>query len=236
MSTPSIPAPAGRSCAGIREDLAVALLRGEMTDELRAHTEQCPACREELARLAVLPALLDATRDETVPPVEVPDEALLRRTLVELAHRRSRRRRWLVGAVAAAVLAIGAPAGVWFATERGEQYGGIQPGDVLVAEGTAQSNATPVGADIHVLDTGPGLGGVLVVKGWGVDGGVTCRIEVTDSGGWTHPVKTWTAPPGEPTRWQTRVPVSVAPKEVRDVRLVDDATGAVLLTVPIQQV
>lgn len=236
MTTPSIPTPSSRSCAGIREDLAVALLRDEMTDELRAHTEQCPACREELARLAVLPALLDATRDETLPPVEVPDEALLRRTLGELAHRRSRRRRWLVGAAAAAVLLVGVPAGVWFSTERGEQYAGVQPGDVLVAEGTAQAQASTVGADVHVLAAGPGMGGVLVVKGWGVSGGVTCRIELTDSGGWTHPVKTWKAPPGQPTRWQTRVPVSVAPKEVRDVRLVDDATGAVLLTVPIRQV
>lgn len=226
-----------RSCPGIREEAAVALLRGEpLPDDIQAHHETCAACRDEFARLAVLPALLDATRDETVPPVEVPDEALLRRTLGELAHRRGRRRRWLVGAAAAAVLLVGVPAGAWFATERGEEYSGIQPGDVLVAEGTAQANASTVGADVHVLAAGPGLGGVLVVKGWGVDGGVTCRIEVTDSGGWTHPVKTWTAPPGERTRWQTRVPVSVAPKEVRDVRLVDDATGAVLLTVPITQV
>ena len=226
-----------QSCPGVREEMAVALLRGEpLPEELRAHHEQCAVCREEFARLAVLPALLDATRDETVPPVEVPDEALLRRTLGELSHRRRRRRHWLTGIAAAAVLAVAVPAGTWFVLERTEQYPEVsQPGDVLVAEGTAQSNATPVGADVHVLAAGPGMGGVLVVKGWGVDGGVTCRIEVTDSGGWTHPVKTWTAPPGERTRWQTRVPVSVAPKEVRDVRLVNDATGAVMLTVPISE-
>jgi hypothetical protein len=241
-STPAPGGPTANPCAALREDAAVALLRGEpVPDAVREHQERCPACRDEFARLAVLPALLDVTRDENVPHAEVPDEALLRRTLEEMRHRRQRRRRLLVVVAAAAALLVAVPAGVFVGRELTETYEGpgtpiAQPGDVLVAEGTAQDPASPVGADVHVLAHGEGRGSILVVAPWGLASGVTCRIELVDSGGWTHPVQTWVVPEGYKRGWKARVAVSVAPKEVADVKLVDEATGAVLLTVPVRSV
>lgn len=242
-ASPLSPMPNGSSasgCAALREDAAVALLRGEpLPDAVREHQALCPPCRDEFVRLAALPALLDVMRDETVPHAEVPDEALLRRTLDEMRHRRQHRRRLTVLVAAAAALLLAVPAGVLVVRELTETYEGrevVQPGDVLVAEGTAQDAASPVGADVHVLAHGEGRGSILVVAPWGLTSGTTCRIELVDSGGWTHPVQTWVVPAGYKRGWKARVPVTVAPKEVADVKLVDDATGAVLLTVPVRSV
>lgn len=226
-------------CATMREEAAVALLRDEpMPYEVLVHQDTCAACREEYDRLVTLPALMSVMLDDSVPAVEVPDEALLRRTLAEMGHRK-RRRRFSVTAIAiAATLVVGVPAGV-YAAGVGDTGGGtsvVQPGDVLVAQGTAQDRKTPIGADVSVLGHGEGMGSIVVVTPWGLEAGLTCRIELVDSSGWTHPVKTWTVPEGFEKGWQARVSVTVAPKEVRDVQLVDDDTGSVLLTVPLKKV
>ncbi|WP_088312390.1 hypothetical protein [Kineosporia sp. R_H_3] len=240
-STPAPGGPTANPCAALREDAAVALLGGEpLPDAVREHQELCPTCRDEFARLAVLPALLDVTRDESVPHAEVPDEALLLRTLEEMRHRRQRRRRLLVAVAAAAALLVAVPAGVLVAREITETYEGpgtavARPGDVLVAEGTAQDPASPVGADVHVLAHGEGRGSILVVAPWGLTSGVTCRIELVDSGGWTHPVQTWVVPAGYKRGWKTRVAVNVPPLDVLYIRLVDDATDVLLLTVPLSR-
>ena len=80
-----------------------------------AHLSQCPDCREELAGLAGLPALLgrvpreDAERlafgpeELEEPPAEMLDSLLSRVS----ARRRARRWRGITAAAAAAVIAVG---------------------------------------------------------------------------------------------------------------------------------
>jgi hypothetical protein len=87
-----------------------------------AHLRECGECREELRALEKLPVLLDAlpvpdavalTAVAAAPPAPSLDDAPVP-LLGELAHRRrTSRRRWaaLVGAVAAACLALGLAVG-----------------------------------------------------------------------------------------------------------------------------
>lgn len=226
------------SCQDVRESAAVAVLRGEQPPaDVVAHTAQCAACLAEHERLAVLVQLLGATRDADVPPVEVPDEALLRRLLAELARHR-RRRRLLVAAAAAAVV-VAVPVGAWFAgraDEPGTPPSASAPADgVLVAAGTGQATGSRAGARVEVLAAGEGRSSVLVVAPWGLTSGTRCRIALVDASGSVQTVETWTVPDGYRSGWSSRNEVSVAPREITNVRLVDDATGRVIVSVPVEQ-
>jgi anti-sigma-K factor RskA len=93
------------------------------SQRFEAHLEDCADCRAELAELESLPALLDAvpvpdavalTAAQRTPAPKEPAVSPPRAILDELAsRRRTSRRRWaaLVGAVAAACLALGLAAG-----------------------------------------------------------------------------------------------------------------------------
>src|SRR5258708_20006667 len=112
-------------CGDIRQSLGVYVLGAIDPAErviVDAHLSQCQECREELAGLAGLPALLgrvplqDAERlalhnaelrDLEEPPAELLDSLLGRIA----ARRRARRWRGVVAAAAAAVIAVGAGIG-----------------------------------------------------------------------------------------------------------------------------
>lgn len=93
------------------------------SQRFEAHLENCADCRAELAELESLPALLDAvpvpdavalTAAQRTAALKEPAVSPPRAILDELAsRRRTSRRRWLalVGAVAAACLALGLAAG-----------------------------------------------------------------------------------------------------------------------------
>ncbi|QSZ50303.1 zf-HC2 domain-containing protein [Arthrobacter sp. D5-1] len=111
----------------VHQLLGAYLLGGLEPDEARTfedHLATCAECRHELEELVSLPALLDAVPradavaltvtggTDTLSPLE--PEALPEKVLVDLSvRRRTSRRRWaaLVGAVAAACLAVGFLAG-----------------------------------------------------------------------------------------------------------------------------
>ncbi|ASN21702.1 zf-HC2 domain-containing protein [Arthrobacter sp. YN] len=111
----------------VHQLLGAYLLGGLEADEARTfedHLATCAECRRELEELESLPALLDAVPRadavaltvaggaETLSPLE--PEALPEKVLVDLSvRRRKSRRRWaaVVGAVAAACLAVGFLAG-----------------------------------------------------------------------------------------------------------------------------
>lgn len=113
----------------VHQLLGAYLLGGLEPDEERAfedHLAGCAECRRELEELESLPALLDAVPPadavalavaggaEALSPLESKADALPKKVLVDLsARRRKSRRRWaaLVGAVAAACLALGFLAG-----------------------------------------------------------------------------------------------------------------------------
>ncbi|NQD88995.1 anti-sigma factor [Paenarthrobacter sp. CM16] len=111
----------------VHQLLGAYLLGGLEADEARTfedHLATCAECRRELEELESLPALLDAVPradavaltvvggPDTLSPSE--PEALPEKVLVDLSVRRKKsRRRWaaVVGAVAAACLAVGFLAG-----------------------------------------------------------------------------------------------------------------------------
>ena len=107
-------------CAQIRPELGVYVL-GAIAPADRArvsrHLASCPGCREELAGLAGLPALLRAVpaatalqlSEERPPDPSGPPEPLVEGLIARVAAVR-RRRRWSLAA-AAAVLAAAAAAG-----------------------------------------------------------------------------------------------------------------------------
>jgi hypothetical protein len=101
----------------VREELgayALGALEPRERGDVDAHLRECPACREELARLAALPGLLarlpEGGGGEGVPmaPADLGERALATIAGRRRARRR-RQRRWgaLGGAAAAVVLAAG---------------------------------------------------------------------------------------------------------------------------------
>ena len=107
----------------VHQLLGAYLLGGLEADEARAfedHLRTCATCRQELEELESLPALLDAVPAAdavalaAAGSVSAPLEPAPQTLLVDLsARRRKSRRRWaaVVGAVAAACLALGFLAG-----------------------------------------------------------------------------------------------------------------------------
>jgi hypothetical protein len=100
------------TCAKIRTSLGVYVLGSIEPAErgrVDTHLTSCPHCRDELAGLAGLPALLGRVSEEQIDEVAGPPEELLGAVLHEVAAERSerrRRRRWVSLATAAAVVSI----------------------------------------------------------------------------------------------------------------------------------
>ena len=100
----------------LREQLgayALGALEPRERGEVDAHLQECPGCREQLARLAALPGLLARlVPEEAADPVPVQVDVGERALTALAARRRARRRRrqrWGAGLAAAAVgaLAVG---------------------------------------------------------------------------------------------------------------------------------
>lgn len=189
-------------CREIRQALGVYVLGAidpAERSQVDAHLATCPECREELASLAGLPALLrrvpfaEAERLALVGPGgnEEPPPAELLQSLLARAGRVHHARRWrgLVAAAAVAVLALGAGAATASAMHLG---GGSRP--------VAQEHMRWQ----KVSATNPATGVTLTVKyapmAWGtrmsvqVSGprpGVVCQFEVTDSSGHRWIVGGW---------------------------------------------
>ncbi|MGF9650179.1 zf-HC2 domain-containing protein [Pseudarthrobacter oxydans] len=213
--------------------LGAYLLGGLDAEDLRifaAHLQGCARCRDELGRLEKVPALLDA--------LPVPDAVAL--TLVpagpgapparaagapvpllsELSRRRRKvRRRWaaLVGAVAAACLAVGL---------------GVGP----VLNRPAQPDAS------YSVQSGDGLqfsidlarktwGTELAVNGSSLPSDGTLSLWVRDRAGGEDRACAWTATPSGRVRVTGATPIQLA--SISSVELRDGAQQAVaVITVP----
>jgi len=159
-----------------------------------AHLASCPACREELAGLAGLPALLgrvpvmDAELLDLPgggpADLEEPPPELLRSLLRQVdARRRARRWRVITAAAAAVIIAVGGGAALDHA------LAGPAPAPAAGVAFGADS-ATHVSAVVDYSPSGRGTG--MRVKVSGIPAGETCRFWVVDSagklsraGGWT---------------------------------------------------
>ncbi|MGO4189713.1 anti-sigma factor family protein [Pseudarthrobacter sp. TAF60_1] len=199
------------------------------SQRFEAHLQDCAECRADLAELESLPALLDAlpvpdavalTGSSRSAPTAAPVTSVPKAVLVELAARRRKsRRRWaaLVGAVAAACLALG------------------------VAAGPLLTRPPQPDASYSVqADSGLRFSVDLARKSWGTELAVngssmplsgTYSLWVRDRAGGEDRACAWTATPSGRVKVTGATPVqlaSIATVELRD----DDEKTVAVITVP----
>ena len=194
------------SCREIRHSLGVYVLGAiEPGDRAQVdeHLATCTECREELASLAGLPALLrrvptaeaerlavadqaDSATDETPPDHLLP--SLLARTA---QARRVHRWRELAAAAAVVVLALGAGAA-------GASLLGSGPAAAPAAHGQASHTWHKVsavnastGASLTVKYASVHWGTTMAVQVAGVPSGTVCQFQVTDAQGHHFVVGGW---------------------------------------------
>jgi predicted anti-sigma-YlaC factor YlaD len=227
-------------CGDIRQSLGVYVVGAIEPAErviVDAHLSQCQDCREELAGLAGLPALLGRVplrdverlaldnaelRDLEEPPAELLD-SLLRRIA---ARRRARRWRGLVAAAAAAVIGVGGGIGGGLIISHGQ--GSSLPSHTRqLSELVRGSNpATHVSAAVYYAPRASGT--TMQVQVTGVRNGTLCQFWVTTSSGQHVLAGSWTVNGDHDTNWYW-ASSSVAAAKVRSFDI--SAGGKVLVTI-----
>lgn len=164
------------SCYDVTHSLGVYLVGAVDTHEraaIDAHLAFCPACRDELASLAVLPGLMSrVTVDEVLAGPPAMDGGMLERLLGAAARERrvARQRRWLSAAAAVVVLA-------------GGSVGGVAAYDAATAPDwpVVAASAGPVHMSVKLESESTGTALVLHLSG--VPAEQRCRlIAVSDTG------------------------------------------------------
>jgi anti-sigma-K factor RskA len=231
-------------CGDIRQSLGVYVVGAIDPAEraiVDAHLSTCQDCREDLAGLAGLPALLgrvpleDAERlaldsaqltDLEEPPAELLD-SLLRRIA---ERRRTRRWRAVVAAAAAAVIAVGGGIGGGVLISHGQGSaphigggGSARPSEVAVGS----NPRTHVSAAVTYSQKESGTSmKVLVI---GIRSGTLCEFWVTTSSGQHLWAGSWTVNGNPGTIWyRASSPVTAASVSSFDIT----AGGKVLVTIP----
>jgi anti-sigma factor RsiW len=196
-------------CRDIRHALGVYVL-GAIDPAERSivdtHLSTCPECREELAGLAGLPALLrripvgeaqqlaDGDLDELsgLSEPEVPSAELLHSLLDRTAQaRQARRWRGLAAAAAVVLVAgIGGAAG-WSAVHHAAGSGSNSAVPATFTSVSATDPVTHVAATVRYA--AKDWGTVLDTQVKNVPAGDRCQLLVTDSSGRTTVVGSWTA-------------------------------------------
>jgi predicted anti-sigma-YlaC factor YlaD len=186
------------TCHEVRLLLGVHALGKSDPDEralVEAHVASCRDCREELAGLEGLPALLDLTRPRelapeegwSVPSVPVQTSPDQLRRLLAAAARTHTRRRW-TNMVAAALLLVLAGVGGIVASNRGEAPA---PPPAAVATWSATQHSTGVQAKVTLSPRPAGTAIGLTLSG--VPAGTRCSLVVTDSDGSATSAASWQA-------------------------------------------
>ncbi len=214
-------------CAEVRQSLGVYVLGA--IDPLErslvdAHLPTCRECRDELAGLAGLPALLARVNpdeisricaDDAVRPVsgEDPPEELLG-TVLGLAEARRRRNRWRYLSAAAAVVAIAAGlfGGLKAATSRTQTtVVPFSPG-VTTSWETSQSTNSATGVYASVSYAPELWGNAIQVLVRHIPIGTTCQLWVVHPDGTMTAVAAWTTARDEGKVWYTgSMPSSAGP-------------------------
>jgi len=230
-------------CRDFRQALGVYVL-GAIDPAERAlvdsHLSTCPDCREELAGLAGLPALLrrvpvaEAERlahaefDESAVGEPAGDEML--RSLVRRTARHRRERTWRGLAAAAAIVLLAGSGGAvgWNVLHPAASGGGAH-----VA--AAHWEETVSGTDRATLTSmrvkyGPrSYGTAMDVQVRGVPVGTDCQFQVTDSSGHHAIVGGWTATYHDGSFWYPGE-TSILAANVRSFQITSG--GKVLISVP----
>jgi anti-sigma factor RsiW len=190
------------SCLHVRQSLGVYVVGAIDPAErsaVDAHLAGCPDCREELAGLAGLPALLgrvpaeEAERiagfySERTIPSEHPDIELLNPLLARVARRR-RVRAWRSLAAVAAVALIAAGTAIGAIHVAGGSSGG-SAGNVHWETVAATNAVTRASADVKYA--GAAWGTRLDVQVSGIPANTTCEFWVTGANGQRWPAGGWT--------------------------------------------
>jgi anti-sigma factor RsiW len=226
-------------CRDIRHALGVYVLGAIDPAErsmVDAHLSTCPECREELAGLAGLPALLrripvgearqlaEDDRDG-LPGTEMPSEQMLQ-LLLDRTTRARQARRWRGLAAAAAVVLIAGAGGAagWSAVHHAG--GAVTPVAAHFTSVSATNPATHVAATVRYAPQGWGT--VLDTRVKNVPAGARCQLVVTDSSGHRTVVGGWTTTYDEGSVWYPgSSPVRLA--SVRSFQITSQ--GKILVTV-----
>jgi len=201
-------------CAEARPSLGVYVLGAIDPAErglVDAHLTTCRDCRDELAGLAGLPALLARVNpdeisricaDDTVRPFasdDHPPEELLG-TVLGLAEARRRRNRWrfLSAAAAVVVLAVGLFAGLKSAASTTNTRV-IPPGAVSWDTASGTNHVTGATADIAYSQELWGNAFQVLVNH--IPQGTTCQMWVVHPDGTRTQVAAWTTARDEGTVW-----------------------------------
>jgi anti-sigma factor RsiW len=202
-------------CAETRISLGVYVLGAIDPAEralVDAHLATCRECRDELAGLAGIPALLARVNPEEIDriaeeavPVDVQAPPALIGTVHDLADARRRRTRWRFLATAAAVVALA-----------GGIFGGVA---ATRSPAPAPPSATPqLSTGVTSWDWATGKntttdvtatvsygsahwGTVLSARTEGIPFGTTCQLYVVHTDGSRTKVTEWTTAPDEGTVW-----------------------------------
>jgi hypothetical protein len=230
-------------CRDIRHALGVYVLGAIDPAErtmVDVHLSTCPECREELAGLAGLPALLrripvaeaqqlaeDDLDGAGLSRAEVPSDEMLRSLLARTTRARQARR-WRGLAAAAAVILVAGAAGAagWNAVHHSPGGSGSSVVPAHFTSATATNPATHVAATVRYA--AKGWGTVLDTQVKNVPAGARCQLVVTDSSGHTTVVGGWTTTYDEGTVWYP----GSAPVALDSVRSFEiTSQGKVLVTV-----
>ncbi|HZR50941.1 MAG TPA: zf-HC2 domain-containing protein [Streptosporangiaceae bacterium] len=176
-----------------------------------AHVATCRDCRDELAGLAGIPALLARVNPEEVeriaaeqpeqPYTEAPPELI--GTVVSLAAARRRRSRWRYLASAAAVVAVVAGVFGGLAASGGPASGppaiAFPPGNTNweLVSGTSKSGDVNATVSYGIERWGT----VLAAKVEGIPVGTTCQLYVVHNDGTRTMATEWTTASDEGTVW-----------------------------------
>lgn len=230
----------GPACRDIRQALGIYVV-GAIDPAERSvvdiHLGTCPDCREELAGLAGLPALLgrvpasEAGRlilhsDDFQDPQPPPE--LLNSLLRRVAERRTSRR-WsgILAAAAAIVIAVA---------------GGAVGARLIAPGGQAGATvATPVTETVSRANLRTGVSAIVRYssRSWGtqmdvwvagIPGGTACQLIVVDANGRKLPSGGWTVPGGHQDS-DYPASTSLPASQVRSFEVISG--GRVLVTVPV---
>jgi anti-sigma-K factor RskA len=178
-----------------------------------AHLATCRDCRDELAGLAGLPALLARVNPDEVSRIRVDDTvrtspeerppAELLGTVLDLAAARRRRNRWRFAATAAAVVAIagGLFGGLSSARSSTRTVVADQYPTGTGAWETAQTTSKITGTSATIKYASEHWGSAFEVLVKGIPAGTTCGLWVIQTDGTRTEVAAWTVSDDEGRVW-----------------------------------
>jgi hypothetical protein len=197
-----------RTCGELRRELGVYILGAIAPADRSAvenHLEICADCRDQLADLAGLPALLRRIpldeADSLLPAGSADSGSTLLpyRPLVSLLSRAAKRRRYRVWSelVAATAVLAAAAAAAYVTLGAGSQ----QPASLALHGAITVRGGNPHDANAIVSYAGRPWGIQLSVQVTGVAAGTKCVLEVTESSGQESAAGSWIVAPGDEDAW-----------------------------------